>query len=150
MQGLQKHTTSAKEHLYFPESVNIIEQESGIDFTFLGAELSSTGCKWLIKSSLNEKVHTSPGKNASREEIKVYQDNQADWINALERIERAAKLRLFDGTEIALGVANTSEYTGDIFKPNCSWDNMTVNVNEVESIIVGGVTVKLADCSDTP
>ena len=138
------------ETLYFPEPVSIIEQESGTDFTFLGAELSSTGCKWLIKSSLNESVHTRPGDNASPEEIREYQDNLADWINAMERIERAAKLELFDGTEIALGAANTTEYIGDIVKPNCSWDNMTVNVNEVESIILDGVTVKISDCSNVP
>lgn len=137
--------------LYFPEPVEIIEEESGMDFTFIGAELSSTGCLWYIKSSGAENaLDYSDFESATEEEKSEFTKYQSFWLNALARVERSCFLNFKDGSRMELSGENSSEYKDGIVKPYCTWADKTINAEEVESISICGNTVKIADCKDKP
>ncbi len=137
--------------LRFPEAVELTG-ERGQRFSFTGCELYSTGVIWYVESVNADKIFDTEKYNRqemSEKEREEILRLEADFINDVEDYERTAFLTMKDGSIKDLTNGNSGGYFDGIYRPNCFWGGTeTVDVNEVESITVGGKTILISECTD--
>lgn len=138
--------------LYFPEPVEVIGARGGEKFSFIGCELYPTGVIWYVDYEDGEKIFDREKYN--RQEMSKADSDaifrlEINFMNDVEDFERSAFLTLKDGSIKNLTNGNSSAYIDGIIRQKCLWGGTeTVNVDEIESISIGGKSILISECTD--
>lgn len=132
--------------IVFPKPIVLTDEETGLEFEFVQAKLSSTGCTWYVRSEAFDKMFEESDnfQNLSEEEQQAALDFQGICLNAFERLERTATVDFADGSSKNIGVSETSGFEDGFYYSPCTWDRETVNMENVVSITIGGEKVNIS------
>ena len=138
--------------LYFPEPVEVTGTRGGEKISFIGCELYPTGIIWYVDYEDGEKIFDREKYNRqkmSKADSDAIFRLEINFINDVEDFERSAFLTLKDGSIKNLTNGNSSDYIDGIIRQKCLWGGTeTVNVDEIESISIGGKSILISECTD--
>ena len=128
--------------LYFPESVEFENPETGGHGQVIGAEIYPTAIGWLIRHDDSELIYYSISSDTS-----LSQDEKdrrialsLTWLNAIDAVLNSAQLNFSDGSSFKTPVTLSADYADGVSRCNCMWDK-TIDIGSIESVTIGGVTI---------
>ena len=134
-----EHTGQAVRVVWFPEPVTFENGAYG-NGEFLGAEISASRVSWLIRHDGVSQMYNRH-EFADDAERQAYLELERSWLAAIEGVERTAVLHFADGNSREVGLPlSSSQPEGGIVKDICSIGPGTININQLDSITIGGMT----------
>lgn len=131
--------------LYFTEPIEVANEDGDVHLIYDGMEISTTAIYLLMRSPEADYVYKH-GTAMSGEELSEQAEYRERWQELRWDIDSNITINFTDREPLYLNGAEASQYVDGVVRGMCLFDDITINVNNVESVSIGGQTIKVSDC----
>ena len=135
--------------LYFPEPLEVTNEDGDVHLIYDGMEISTTTIYLLMRSPEADYVYKYD-PNMSGEELAEQAEYRERWQDLRWDIDSNIKINFIDREPLRLNGAEASQYVDGVIRGVCIWNAVeTINLSNVESVSIGGQTIKVSDCRNS-
>lgn len=134
--------------LYFPEPLEVTNEDGDVHLIYDGMEISTTTIYLLMRSPEADYVYKYD-PNMSQKELTEQAEYRERWQDLRWDIDSNITINFTDREPLCLNGAEASQYVDGVVRGMCLFEDITINVNNVESVSIGGQTIKVSDCRNS-